>query len=91
MMYKSFKHKKTSLSSYTLLLKKHGIPLGFHLHSFISKHFKIAAFCSSLSLSGDSSGSRICLHGEYQHISSPIKPKIPNPIRNPKSSLQSHY
>ncbi|KAJ0917994.1 hypothetical protein HanRHA438_Chr05g0212471 [Helianthus annuus] len=60
MMYKSFKHKKTSLSSYTHLLKKDGIPLGFHLHSFqnISKSPLPAPL--SLSLSGDSrSGSTI--------------------------------
>ncbi|MFS7967024.1 hypothetical protein Hanom_Chr09g00780881 [Helianthus anomalus] len=48
MMYKSFKHQKTSLSGYTLLLKKHGIPLGFHLYSF--QTFQNRRFLAPLSL-----------------------------------------
>ncbi|KAJ0857663.1 hypothetical protein HanRHA438_Chr13g0592741 [Helianthus annuus] len=47
-MYKCFKHQKTSISTYTLQLKKTRIHQGFTL---ISKHFKMPASCSSLSLS----------------------------------------
>ncbi|MFS7984490.1 hypothetical protein Hanom_Chr14g01247321 [Helianthus anomalus] len=53
MMYKSFKHQKTSLSTYTLTQKKnrHRIRLGFQGHF---KTFHIPPLLLSLSLSGDS-------------------------------------
>ncbi|MFS7977824.1 hypothetical protein Hanom_Chr13g01209611 [Helianthus anomalus] len=82
MMYKSFKHQKTiTFQLYPPTQKTRDtirVP-----PSFISKHFKMAASLL-LSLSGDSrSRSRVCLQGEYLHISSPIKPKIPNPTMKP--------
>ncbi|KAF5785004.1 hypothetical protein HanXRQr2_Chr10g0423481 [Helianthus annuus] len=59
MIYKCFKHQKTSISTYTLQLKKHAYIKGFTL---ISKHFKMpASLLLSLSLSGDSR-SRVFLH-----------------------------
>ncbi|KAJ0704833.1 hypothetical protein HanPI659440_Chr14g0566931 [Helianthus annuus] len=48
MMYKSFKHQKTSLSIYTLLLKNTRDTLGFHIHF---KIFQIARFPAPPSLS----------------------------------------
>ncbi|KAJ0614558.1 hypothetical protein HanIR_Chr02g0063801 [Helianthus annuus] len=48
MMYKCFKHQKTSISTYTLQLKKHGY-ISFHSHF---KTFQNARF-HLLSLSGD--------------------------------------
>ncbi|KAJ0934823.1 hypothetical protein HanRHA438_Chr03g0111991 [Helianthus annuus] len=73
-MYNSFKHQKTSISTYTLQPKNTDTSQGFTL---ISKHFKMPASCSSLSLSlslslfGDfRSGSRVFLH----HVSTtPIR------------------
>uniref|UniRef100_A0A251TJ60 Uncharacterized protein n=1 Tax=Helianthus annuus TaxID=4232 RepID=A0A251TJ60_HELAN len=47
-MYNSFKHQKTSISTYTLQPKNTDTSQGFTL---ISKHFKMPASCSSLSLS----------------------------------------
>ncbi|KAJ0699132.1 hypothetical protein HanOQP8_Chr10g0352381 [Helianthus annuus] len=48
MIYKCFKHQKTSISTYTLQLKKHAYIKGFTL---ISKHFKMpASLLLSLSL-----------------------------------------
>ncbi|MFS7966881.1 hypothetical protein Hanom_Chr09g00779171 [Helianthus anomalus] len=59
-MYKCFKHQKTSISTYTLQPKNTDTSQSFTL---ISKHFKMPASCSSLSLFGDfRSGSRVFLH-----------------------------
>ncbi|MFS7966473.1 hypothetical protein Hanom_Chr09g00774151 [Helianthus anomalus] len=69
MMYKCFKHQKTSISTYTLQLKKHGY-IRFHSHF---KTFQNARFPAPLSLSGDSrSGSRVFLH----HVSTTPIPHV---------------
>ncbi|KAJ0477752.1 hypothetical protein HanHA300_Chr13g0492201 [Helianthus annuus] len=62
MMYKSFKHQKTSISTSTLQLKKHGYIRVSLLFQNISK-CPLLSLSLSLSLFGDSrSGSRVFLH-----------------------------
>ncbi|KAM0003222.1 hypothetical protein Hdeb2414_s0293g00859101 [Helianthus debilis subsp. tardiflorus] len=60
MMYKSFKHQKTSISTSTLQLKKHGYMFHSHFKTFQNARFPAPL---SLPLSSDSiSGSRVFLH-----------------------------
>uniref|UniRef100_A0A251TMA5 Uncharacterized protein n=1 Tax=Helianthus annuus TaxID=4232 RepID=A0A251TMA5_HELAN len=54
MIYKSFKHQKTSISTSTLQLKKHG-------YNRVSLSFQNISKCPLLSLFGDSR-SRVFLH-----------------------------